>query len=59
MCGSVDGLCLCECVVMGLDKLICVSWVCVCVALCVKSMLEVVGEREEKEEKKRNSKINK
>ena len=33
--------------------------VCVCVALCVKSMLEVVGKREEKEEKKRNSKINK
>ena len=56
MCGSVDGLCLCVCVVMGLDRLIGVSWVCVCGALCVKPVLEVEGEREEKEEKKRNSK---
>ena len=36
------------CVVMGLNRLIGVSWVCVCVALCVKPMLEVEGEREEK-----------
>ena len=39
VCGSVDGLCLCVCgsvcVVMGLDRLISVSWVCVCVWLCV------------------------
>ena len=41
VCGSV-------CVVMGLDRLIGVSWVCVCVALCVKPVLEVEGEREEK-----------
>ena len=41
VCGSV-------CVVMGLDRLIGVSWVCVCVALCVESVLEVEGEREEK-----------
>ena len=35
VCGSVDGLCLCVsgsvCVVMGLDRLIGVSWVSVCV----------------------------
>ena len=48
-CGSV-------CVVMGLDRLIGVSWVFVCVALCVEPVLEVEGEREEKEKKKRNSK---
>ena len=48
-CGSV-------CVVMNLDRLICVSWVFVCVALCVEPVLEVEGEREEKEKKKRNSK---
>ena len=38
-----DGLCFCVCVcvwlcvrvVMGLDRLIGVSWVCVCVWLCV------------------------
>ena len=48
-CGSV-------CVVMGLDRLVGVSWVFVCVALCVEPMLEVEGEREEKEKKKRNSK---
>ena len=40
VCGSV-------CVVMGLDRLIGVSWVCVCVALCVESVLEVEREREE------------
>ena len=39
VCGCVDGLCLCVCVcgsicvVMGLDRLIGVSWVCVW--LCV------------------------
>ena len=33
---------------MGLDRLIGVSWVCVCVALCVEPVLEVEGEREEK-----------
>ena len=51
-----DGLCLyvcvcvCVCVVMGLDRWIGVSWVCVCVwgVLCVESVLEVEGEREEK-----------
>ena len=41
MCGSVF-------VVMGLDKLIGVSWVSMCVALCVEPVLEVEGEREEK-----------
>ena len=40
VCGSV-------CVVMGLDKLIGVSWVSMCVALCVEPVLEVEGEREE------------
>ena len=44
------------CVVMGLDRLIGVSWVYMCVALCVELVLEVEGEREEKEEKKRNNK---
>ena len=39
VCGSV-------CVVMGLDRLIGVSWVCVCVALCVEPVLEVERERE-------------
>ena len=39
VCGSV-------CVVMGLDRLIGVSWVCVCVALCVELVLEVERERE-------------
>ena len=39
----------------GLDRLIGVSWVSVCVALCVESVLEVEGEREENEEKKRKS----
>ena len=29
-----DGLCLCVCVVMGLDRLISVSWVCVCGSVC-------------------------
>ena len=41
--GFVDGLMVCVCVyvcgsvcvVMGLDRLISVSWVCVCVWLCV------------------------
>ena len=42
-----DGLCFCVCVVMGLDKLIGVSWVSMCVALCVEPVLEVEGEREE------------
>ena len=41
VCGSV-------CVVMGLDRLIGVSWVYVCVALCVEPVLEVEGERVEK-----------
>ena len=41
VCGSV-------CVVMGMDRLIGVSWVCVCVALCVELVLKVEGEREEK-----------
>ena len=40
----------------GLDRLIGVSWVSVCVALCVESVLEVKGEREDNEEKKRKSK---
>ena len=46
------------CVVMGLDRLIDVSWVyvCVCVALCVEPVLEIEGERDEKEEKKRKIK---
>ena len=43
VCGFVDGLMVCVCVyvcgsvcvVMGLDRLISVSWVCVCVWLCV------------------------
>ena len=48
-CGSV-------CVVMGLDRLIGVSWVFVCVLLCAEPVLEVEGEREEKEKKKGNSK---
>ena len=39
----------------GLDRLIGVSWVSVCVALYVESVLEVEGEREENEEKKRKS----
>ena len=43
--------------VMGLDRWIGVSWVCVCVWLCVlKPVLEVGGERDEKEYKRRNSK---
>ena len=41
VCGSL-------CVVMGLDRLIGVSWVCVCVWLCVELVLEVEREREEK-----------
>ena len=41
---------------MSLDRLIGVSWVSVCGALCVEPVLEVEGEREEKKEKKRNSK---
>ena len=41
VCGSM-------CVVMGLNRLIGVSWVCVCVALYVEPVLEVEGEREEK-----------
>ena len=56
VCGFVDGLMVCVCVcvcgsmcvVMGLDRLIGVSWVCVCVALCVELVLKVEGEREEK-----------
>ena len=37
VCGFVDGLmvCVCVCVVIGLDRLIGVSWVSVCVWLCV------------------------
>ena len=42
VCGFVDGFCLClcvcvyvsVCVVMGLDRLIGVSWVCVCGFMC-------------------------
>ena len=51
-------VCVCGfvCVVMGLDRLIGVSWVYMCVALCVELVLEVEGEREEKEEKERNNK---
>ena len=52
VCGLVDGLCLCVCVVMSLDRWIGVSWVCVCVCvwLCVfKPMLKVEGERGENE----------
>ena len=37
VCGFVDGLCLCMCVAMGLDRWICVSWVSVCMALCVET----------------------
>ena len=57
VCGFVDGLMVCVCVcvcvcgsvcvVMGLDRLIGVSWVFVCVALCVEPVLEVEREREE------------
>ena len=39
---------MCVCVVMGLNRLIGVSWVSVCVALYVEPMLEVEAEREEK-----------
>ena len=45
VCGFVAGLMfvfVCVGVVMGLDRLIGVSWVCV---LCVESMLEVERER--------------
>ena len=55
VCGFVDGLCLCVCVcvggsvcvVMGLDRLISASWVCVCVCVCVcvEPVPEVKGER--------------
>ena len=40
-------VCVCGfvCVVMGLDRLIGVSWVCVCVALCVEPVLEVEREK--------------
>ena len=36
VCGSVDGLmvCVCVCVVMSLDRMIGVSWVCVCGSMC-------------------------
>ena len=36
VCGFVDGLCMCGsmCVVMGLDRLIGVSWVCVYGSVC-------------------------
>ena len=57
VCGFVDGLMVCVCVcvcvcgsvcvVMCLDRLIGVSWVFVCVALCVEPVLEVEREREE------------
>ena len=43
------------CVVMGLNRLIGVSWVCVCVALCVEPVLEVEGEREGKKKKQLES----
>ena len=62
VCVALLMVCVCVCVrgsvcvVMGLDRLIGVSWVFVCVALCVEPMLEVEVEREEKEEKKKNSK---
>ena len=52
-------MCVCVwgsvCVVMGLNRLIGVSWVCVCVALCVEPVLEVEGEREEKKKKQLES----
>ena len=35
---------------MGLNRLISVSCVCVCVALCVEPVLEVEGHKEEKKE---------
>ena len=41
----------CVCVVMGLNRLIGVSWVCVCVGLCVEPVLEVEGEKEEKKKR--------
>ena len=41
-------VCVALCVVMGLDRLISISWVCVFVALCVEPVLEVEGERKEK-----------
>ena len=41
VCGSV-------CVVMCWDRLSGASWVFVCVALCVKPVPKVKGEREEK-----------
>ena len=43
-------VCVALCVVVGLHRLIGISWVCVCVCgvLCVEPMLEVEGEREEK-----------
>ena len=40
-------VCVCGAVVMGLNRLIGVSWVCVWV-LCVEPVPEVEGEREEK-----------
>ena len=60
VCGSIDGLmvCVCVCVVMSLDRWIggSVYHRSLCVWLCVlKPVLEVEGEREEKEKKKRNS----
>ena len=36
---------------MGLNRLIGVSWVCVCVALCVELVLKVEGEKEEKKKR--------
>ena len=41
-------VCVALCVVMGLDRLIGVSWVSVCGALCVEPVLEVEGERGKK-----------
>ena len=41
VCGSV-------CVVMGLDRLIGVSWVCVCVWLCVLNQCQRLSEKERK-----------
>ena len=35
--GIVFCFCFCVCVVMGLDRWISVSWVSVCVALCVET----------------------
>ena len=42
-------VCVALCVVMGLDRLISVSWVCVCVALCVETGARGWGRKRGKE----------